>query len=476
MPNVLKQVQDLGGVCWDKYISGSDLNTLYLNSKIDDCAIKQINFNSNFPIQTGIKGFFNNTKIFTDYKNNYFAQKTTSIENQFSININTSNKSGDFKIGDLLHTNNGVFNEINLHTDINKSNINFLNSRTKNISINTSDIPNDKIAKFRCIKFNPNETEQTCIKILSTKEILLKCCGSGAVGFGGGGGSAGGGGGGGLGGLQGGGGSIGIGGPTAFGSNGLIGLDGVIYAGAGPIGLDGLILDGNNGSIGLDGIAVQGSPGANGDGISEAGSAGSIGLGGAVSISAGSIGLDGSIVNGDNGPAGSIGGSEGGGVGGSIGSSVNGSIGAVGPAPIVNPNQFIGLQGGQGVQPSYSVAEAGAIGQQGIQNPGPYPDAFGNKGVNGTVGIAPASTVNKGANGVNGAEGVGAGQRPGAIGIGGVLLNISTYLGFGDMTYANGANNRIGVNGITGFLNPYNKNDTTNGPVQGSNAGSPNLQ
>jgi len=467
MPNVLKQVQDLGGICWDKYISGSGFNALYVNSKLDECAVKQINFNSTFPIETGIEGSFNNTKIFTDYKNNYFAQKTTTAENQFSININTFNRSGDLKIGDLLNTTNGIFNEIDLHTDINKSNINLLNSRTKNILINTSDIPNNAIAKFRCIKFDPRETEQTCIKILSTKEILLKCCGSGEAGIGGNGGGGGGGGGGGLGGLGGGGGSIGIGGPTAFGSNGSIGLDGVAYAGAGPIGLDGLIVNGNNGSIGLEGTTVQGSQGANGDGVSEAGSAGSIGLAGSISVAGGSIGLDGSIVNGDNGSAGSIGASEGAGVGGSIGFSPNGDVGVQGPAPTANPNQFIGLQGGQGIEPSYSVAEAGSVGAQGIQNQGPYPNAIGFAGANGSQGSAPGSTVNKGANGANGVQGAGANQTVGANGLGGILLSISTYLGFGDTTYGDGAS-RIGTYGITGFLNPYNKNDTTNGPVYGS--------
>jgi hypothetical protein len=470
MPNVLKQVQDLGGICWDKYISGSGFNALYVNSKLDECAVKQINFNSNFPIETGIDGYFNNTKIFTDYKNNFFAQKTTTAENQFSININTSNRSGDLKIGDLLNTRNGIFNEIDLHTDINKSNINLLNSNTKDTFIDTSDIPNNATAKFRCIKFNPSETERTCIKILSTKEILLKCCGSGEVGIDGGGGGFGLGGVGGGGGLGGNGGSIGIGGPTALGSNGSIGLDGIAYIGDGPIGLDGQSVNGNNGSIGIDGQSVQGAQGLNGDGSSEIGSAGNVGLEGPASIAGGSIGLEGSIVNGDNGTAGSIGISEGAGIGGSIGSSTNGTIGVQGPAPIVNPNQFIGLQGGQGVQPSFSVAEGGSAGERGIQNPGPYPNVIGPQGQNGSPGSAPASTVNKGANGQNGAQGIGAGQTQGANGIGGILLNISSFLGFGDVTYNDGAR-RIATYGITGFLNPYNKNDTTNNPVQGQTNG-----
>ena len=408
MPNILKQVQDLGGICWDKYISGSGFNALYINSKLDECAVKQINFNSNFPIETGIDGYFNNTKIFTDYKNNYFAQKTTTVQNQSNIKINTSTGFADLKLNNF----NGIFKEINLYTDKNKSNINLFNSRTKDIFIDTSDIPNNATAKFRCIKFDPNETERTCIKILSTKEILLKCCGSGEQGIGGGeGAGGGGGGGGGIGGE----GLIGIGGPTAFGSDGIIGIDGPAYVGTGPQGLDGQVVRGDNGSVGLNNEGVQGLKGPDGD----------------------------------------------------VGNTINGTIGIQGPAAVPNPAILQGDGGENGVG-----ASIGIEGPVGIQNQGPYPNAVGFAGSDGSEGIAPASTVNQGSSGPQGAGGVGAEQNPGVGGIGGILLSISTFLGFGDVTYNDGAN-RIAVYGITGFLNPYNKNDITNNPVIGSDLPGP---
>lgn len=408
MPNILKQVQDLGGICWDKYISGSGFNALYINSKLDECAVKQINFNSNFPIETGIDGYFNNTKIFTDYKNNYFAQKTTTAQNQSNIKINTSTGFADLKLNNF----NGIFKEINLYTDKNKSNINLFNSRTKDIFIDTSDIPNNATAKFRCIKFDPNETERTCIKILSTKEILLKCCGSGEQGIGGGeGAGGGGGGGGGIGGE----GLIGIGGPTAFGSDGIIGIDGPAYVGTGPQGLDGQVVRGDNGSVGLNNEGVQGLKGPDGD----------------------------------------------------VGNTINGTIGIQGPAAVPNPAILQGDGGENGVG-----ASIGIEGPVGIQNQGPYPNAVGFAGSDGSEGIAPASTVNQGSSGPQGAGGVGAEQNPGVGGIGGILLSISTFLGFGDVTYNDGAN-RIAVYGITGFLNPYNKNDITNNPVIGSDLPGP---
>jgi len=418
MPNVLKQIQDLGGICWDRYITGSNLHSLYINSKLDQCAVNQINFNSNLPIDTGINGSFNNTKIFTDYNNNYFAQKTTTPGNEFSIELNSSNQYLDLN---LLNANNGIFNEINLHTDFSRSNINLLNSNTKDILINTSDIPNGKEAKFRCIKFNPNETEQTCIKILSTKEILLKCCGSGEFGEGGGGGA---GGGGGVGGVGGGGGSIGLGGTSVIGGNGSIGLDGIRYIGSGPVGLEGESVRGDNGSNGLEST----SPGA----------AGTIGLGGQASFA-------------------------------------NGSAGDQGPSSSININLIAGPVGAKGATAPDSASQRGSIGSQGIQNPGPYPNAIGFQGQVGDQGTPPSASINPGGVGQNGLIGIILGNDPvlnqGSPGPLGYLEGAAKYLFFGDVTY--GYRARMRIHGISGFLNPYNKNDTTNNPVVGSDVSGP---
>jgi len=459
MPNVLKQIQDLGNVCWDKYVSGSELNALYINKTIDGCSVKQINFNSSFPIQTGIDGYFN-TKIFTDYENNYFLQKTSSKEHQFSINLNTSNQSGNFKIGDLLNTDKKVFNEINLYIDTNKSNINFLNSRTKNISIDTSDIPNEKEAKFRCIKFNPNETEQTCIKILSTKEIILKCCGQGEIGFEGGGGGEGGAGGGGGGG---GGGSIGIGGPTAFGSAGNIGIDGPMYIGDGPSGPDGALLKGDGGTNGIDGITLKGVDGSNGDGISERGSDGGGGSSGSPSTIIGFNGIEGQTVKGIDGGNGQGGFSDKG-SDGFGGISIGGSQGPRGPAP--NPGLAPGNGGVKGETRPYSDARGGSAGQKGPLDPGPYVNIPGSPGQGGGRGGGGGG----GDKGEDASKGGGSGGAGGGGGSIGYLEGISKYIGFGDITYAPNAQ-RISVVGLTGFLNPYNKNDTTNNPVYGSGPG-----
>ena len=205
---ILKQIQDLGGICWDKYISGSGFHHLYINSKLDECAAKQINFNSSFPIETGINGSFNNAKIFTDDKNNYFAQKTINNSAYSYFQTHVSKKFADLKFIAF----DGSVRQIDLHTDIDKSNINLLDTTRKDVFINTSDIPNGSTAKFRCIKFDVNETERTCIKILSTKEILLKCCASGEAG------------------IDGDNGGIGLG-----GRNGEIGLDGSLLSAQGFI-------------------------------------------------------------------------------------------------------------------------------------------------------------------------------------------------------------------------------------------------
>jgi len=472
MPNVLKQIQDLGGICWDRYITGSNLRSLYINSKLDQCAVNQINFNSNLPIDTGINGSFNNTKIFTDYNNNYFAQKTTTPGNEFSIELNSSNQYLDLN---LLNANNGIFNEINLHTDFSRSNINLLNSNTKDILINTSDIPNGKEAKFRCIKFNPNETEQTCIKILSTKEILLKCCGSGEFGEGGGGGA---GGGGGVGGVGGGGGSIGLGGTSVIGGNGSIGLDGIRYIGSGPVGLEGESVRGDGGFKGLEGAAVKGSQGVNGDGSSEGGSFGQIGLQGNPSTAIASVGLEGESVRGDNGSNGLESTSPG--AAGTIGlggqaSFANGSAGDQGPSSSININLIAGPVGAKGATAPDSASQRGSIGSQGIQNPGPYPNAIGFQGQVGDQGTPPSASINPGGVGQNGLIGIILGNDPvlnqGSPGPLGYLEGAAKYLFFGDVTY--GYRARMRIHGISGFLNPYNKNDTTNNPVVGSDVSGP---
>ena len=479
MPNVLKQIQDLGGICWDRYITGSNLHGLYIDSKLDQCAVKQINFNSNLPIDTGINGSFNNTKIFTDYNNNYFAQKTTIPGNEFSVELNASNQSLDLN---LLNTNNEILNEINLHTDFSRSNINLLNSinsNTKDILINTSDIPNNKEARFRCIKFNPNETDQTCIKILSTKEILLKCCGTGEFGGAGGGGGGGAGGGGGVGGGGGGGGSIGLGGTSVIGGNGDIGLDGIRYIGSGPVGLEGESVRGDGGFKGLEGTTVKGSQGVNGDGSSEGGSFGQIGLEGNPSTAIASVGLEGESVRGDNGSNGLESTSPGGagtiGLGGQA-SFANGSAGDQGPSSSININLIAGPVGAKGATAPDSVSRGGFIGSQGIQNPGPYPNAIGFQGGVGDRGTPPSATVNPGGVGQNGLIGIILGNDPvlnaGSPGPIGYLEGAARYLFFGDVTYGSSAS-RIRIHGISGFLNPYNKNDTTNNPVIGSDVSGP---
>jgi hypothetical protein len=182
MSNVLKQIQDLGGICWDRYIgitgeSGIYLTGyLFLNSRLDECTVKQVNFNSTFPIEAGITGDFSGIKLYTDLNDNLYSQKIKSLDNglvknEFSINIKTSNNSGYLKIGDVANVNTGIFNEINLETSRRYSSLNIKNTNIDKISIdaNTSHIPSSSLAKFRCIKFNPAESEETCIKILSTK-------------------------------------------------------------------------------------------------------------------------------------------------------------------------------------------------------------------------------------------------------------------------------------------------------------------
>jgi hypothetical protein len=461
---ILKQIQDLGGICWDRYITGSDLDALYINSKLDECAVKQINFNSNLPIETGIEGFFNNTKIFTDYKNNYFTQKTTTTENEFSININTSTGFADLKIGNLLNTNDGIFNEINLYTDKNKSNINLLNSRTKDILIDTSGIPNNATAKFRCIKFDPNETEETCIKILSTKEILLKCCGSGEAG------------------IDGDNGGIGLG-----GGNGEIGLNGSLLSTQGFIGLDGPTLEGQVGPAGtLDGIGgTLGLSGPISESIGSAGldgTNGSLGLGGSTTV-----GQAGSSVNGDQGQAGGnasngqlgqigLGGTSARGQEGTKGldntlssRGSNGQIGGQGIIGIQGPNGIGGDGGIRGILGPNGIKGAngdggtnGSIGQAGINVIGPQGaiGQTGPRGSDGGIGISPGGV--RGATGGRGSDG-----SAGGNGSSGPFTYQESPMDFGRLWIEPG-NQLIYINAISGFINPYNKNDTTNNPVQGA--------
>jgi hypothetical protein len=461
---ILKQIQDLGGVCWDKYISGSGFDALYINSKLDQCAVKQINFNSSSPIETGIEGSFNGTKIFTDYKNNYFAQKTATAQNQSNTKINIFSDFADLK----LNTNNGTFKEINLHTDTDKSNINLFNSRTKDILIDTSDIPNDATAKFRCIKLDPNETEQTCIKILSTKEILLKCCGSGEAGIDGDDAGIG---------LGGGNGGIGLNG-SLLSAQGFIGLDGPTLEGrigpagtldgvGGTLGLSGPIsesigragLDGTNGSFGLGGSTTAGQtgPSVDGDqgqagGNAPNGREGGIGLGGAsVRGQEGTKGLDNAV--GSRGSNGQIGGQ---GVIGLPGS--NGPQGDGGIRGIVGPNGIKGANGDGGRDGSIGQAGINVIGPPGVRG------QTGPKGPDGETGPSPG-----GATGARGATGGSAGAK-GRDGASGPFIYQDPPMDFGRIWIEPG-NQLIYINAISGFTNPYNKNDTTNNPVRGSVGG-----
>jgi hypothetical protein len=462
---ILKQIQDLGGICWDKYITGFGLNpSLYINSKLDECAVKQINFNSSSLVETGIEGSFNNTKIFTDYKNNYFAQKTTTAQNQSNIKINTFTGFADLKLNNF----NGIFKEINLHTDKDKSNINLFNSRTKDILIDTSDIPNNATAKFRCIKLDPNETEQTCIKILSTKEILLKCCGSGEAGIDGNNGSIG---------LGGGNGEIGLDG-SLLSAKGFIGLDGPTLQGqigpagtldgvGGTIGLSGPIsesigragLDGANGSIGLGGPTTVGQtgPSVNGDqgqagGNASNGQQGQIGLGGAsVRGQEGTKGLDNAV--GSRGSNGQIGGQGPNGLPGS-----NGVQGDEGIRGIIGPNGIKGASGDRGRDGSIGQAGINVIGPPGVRG------QTGPKGSDGGVGTSP-----EGARGATGARGGSAGSA-GRNGASGAFTYQDSPMDFGRLWIEPG-NQLIYINAISGFTNPYNKNDTTNNPVRGSVGG-----
>ena len=458
---ILKQIQDLGGICWDRYITGFDLDALYINSKLDECAVKQINFNSSFPIETGINGSFNNAKIFTDYKNNYFAQKTTTAQNQSNIKINTSTGFADLKLNNF----NGIFKEINLYTDKNKSNINLFNSRTKDIFIDTSDIPNNATAKFRCIKFDPNETEATCIKILSTKEILLKCCGSGEAG------------------IDGDNGGIGLG-----GGNGEIGLDGSLLSAQGFIGLDGPTLEGQVGPAGtLDGIG--GTLGLSGPISESIGQAGLDGSNGSIGLSGPTIrGQDGPSVNGDQGQAGgnafngqqgqiglggvSVRGQEGSqGLDNAVGSrGSNGQIGGQGTRGIQGPNGIagdggivgvIGQQGAKGANGDGGTN--GSIGQAGINVIGPPGSIgpIGPKGPDGGIGISPG-----GVRGSTGAPGGSDGPR-GQGGQSGPFTYQESPMDFGRLWVEPG-NQLIYINAVSGFINPYNKNDTTNNPVRGA--------
>jgi hypothetical protein len=463
---ILKQIQDLGGICWDRYITGSDLDALYINSKLDECAVKQINFNSNLPIETGIEGFFNNTKIFTDYKNNYFAQKTTTAQNQSNIKINTSSGFADLKLNNF----NGIFKEINLYTDKNKSNINLFNSSTKDILIDTSDIPNNATAKFRCIKFDPNETEETCIKILSTKEILLKCCGSGEAG------------------IDGDNGGIGLG-----GGNGEIGLDGSLSSAQGSIGLDGPTLEGQVGPAGtLDGIGgTLGLSGPISESIGSAGldgTNGSLGLGGSTTV-----GQAGSSVNGDQGQAGSnasngqlgqigLGGTSVRGQEGTKGldntlssRGSNGQIGGQGIIGIQGPNGIGGDGGIRGILGPNGIKGAngdggtnGSIGQAGINVIGPQGaiGQTGPRGSDGGIGISPGGV--RGATGGRGSDG-----SAGGNGSSGPFTYQDSPMDFGRLwvvprRQTPPENQLIYINAVSGFINPYNKNDTTNNPVQGT--------
>jgi hypothetical protein len=462
--SILKQIQDLGGICWDKYISGSGFNALYINSKLDECAAKQINFNSSFPIETGINGSFNNAKIFTDYKNNYFAQKTINGSAYSYFQTHVSKEFADLKFIAF----NGSVRQIDLHTDIDKSNINLLDTPREDVFIDTSDIPNNATAKFRCIKFDPNETEATCIKILSTKEILLKCCGSGEAGIDGDNGGVGLGGGNGVIGLNGSllsaQGFIGLDGPTLEGQIGPAGtLDGI----GGTLGLSGPIsesigsagLDGTNGSLGLNGPTTAGQNGssANGD-QGQAGSnasngqLGQIGLGGtSVRGEQGSQGLDNAV--GSRGSNGQIGGQGTRGANGTRG--IDGDRGIIG---ILGPNGIKGANGDGGTRGSIGQAGINVIGPPGVRG------QTGPRGSDGGVGTSP-----EGARGATGARGGSAGTA-GRNGASGPFTYQDSPMDFGRLWVEPG-NQLIYINAVSGFINPYNKNDTTNNPVQGSVGG-----
>jgi hypothetical protein len=423
MPNILKQIQDLGGFCWDKYITGSDSNNLYINSSLEECAVKQINFNSLFPIETGITGNFSGIKLYTDTNNNLYSQKTKTLENNFVVSLQTSQDSGNIKI-------ENDFNKINFETDVNKSNLNLLDPNKENILIDTSDIPNDKLAKFRCVKFNPNETEETCIKILSTKEIVLKCCGPGSEG------------------LAGPGGSIGLGGLVAFaGGIGSAGLDGLVSTAGGSAGIEGQVVIGIQGGVGNDGVGINGDQGIFGPVSQAISSAGLIGLDGPVSTAQGSIG----------------GGGEG-------GFTIEGPVGSEGSInTTTDPNIFRSPQGIQG-QISTAPASIGINGELGSINLGPFSPINGDKGLGGFAGFKSFAQAGNGGQGSKGGDNVTPGQK-GSNGPLGFLTPISTFINVGALKIAIRGDLDYIIYGITGFLNPFNKNDTTNGPVYGTQPG-----
>jgi hypothetical protein len=209
---------------------------------------------------------------------------------------------------------------------------------------------------------------------------------------------------------------------------------------------------------------VQGSQGQNGDSNSAVGSDGIIGINGPAYVGAGPQGLDGEVIRGDNGIAGTnnegIQGSKG--QDGDVGNTINGTIGIQGPPAVPNPAILQGDGGENGVG-----ASIGTQGNAGIQSQGPFfpQNSPGNKGLNGQNGVQSLLKVN-GSEGVRGQAFTQDGTR-GVIGTVGPIEPISTYVRDG---YINNGRlqQRLVIYGITGFLNPFNKNDTTNNPVQGT--------
>ena len=209
---------------------------------------------------------------------------------------------------------------------------------------------------------------------------------------------------------------------------------------------------------------MQGSQGQNGDSNSAVGSDGIIGIDGPAYVGAGPQGLDGQVIRGDNGIAGTnnegIQGSKG--QDGDVGNTINGTIGIQGPPAVPNPAILQGDGGENGVG-----ASIGTQGNAGIQSQGPFfpQNSPGNKGLNGQNGAQSLLKVN-GSQGVRGQAFTQDGTR-GVIGTVGPIEPISKYVGDG---YINNGRQqqRLVIYGITGFLNPFNKNDTTNNPVQGT--------
>jgi hypothetical protein len=555
MSNFLKNVQDLGGFCWDKYISETGENkkiisgNLILDSKLNSCSVGQINLSNIHPslsnqIKIGETENFNKFRIINNFlkgkkgKEVYYNQIALNSSNSFfDIYISNSRNDLDANKAHLRLMSNSGFLEFNdsqtagihFYTD-DKQSFGKLTSGAYSINIDTINI-SGKQAMFRCVK--KNKKSINCLaKILSTKEIFLECCPSGIAGGGGAGGEGGVGGGGGVGV----GGGIGLEGPGQKGDQGQnslsdgigggLGLEGPISEAEGAKGPDGTGGQGGAGGAGVkgsDGIAGQGGIGGTGG----KGSQGSIGVEGPKVIGKagnpggeGGIGVEGPTEKGEDGKAGeggarggngssggtggkgrdgSQGSSGGDGKGGATGGDGNkgsigdkgaqgssgsnggkGAVGGNGEAGNKGSDGKIGYQGYQGFNGERGAdgspgskgidGEQGEFGKKGADGQqGPKGDNGldikgaiglpGQKGPNGDDGQSPDGPI--GATGGKGSQGAG-----GSPGTEGGKEYENPAFDYGGIYYVP-PKAKIYLNGLSGFINPYNKNDTTNNPARG---------